>query len=227
MGDKSILEDAKVFLRSTLLSKKHGIKQSSIEKDYEELVGETLPWRKLGFKTLFDFLLSIPEVAKLEWREEDEDNRVFAVLDKESYASLHAKRMSVKGFGRGSKPLSPEEMKQWQETHGSSPSESEAAKKAVKDKNQNKKSSEGKKNSNCYQQNGTRVPSSNVNAKFSSHMHVKPVHFKNEKGAFKPDKRPIANNSFPKNLPSTNKDLSFCVRLSNMSEKKNFHEVKI
>ena len=141
MGDKQLLEDAKLFLRSTLVSKQHGVQQSKIEHDYEELVGEKLPWQKLGFKNLFEFLMSIPEVAKLEWREEDEDNRVFAVLDGDSYASLHAKRMSVKGFGRGSRPLNPDEINEWKIMHGSSTSESDVRKNGKKLKNKNNKNS--------------------------------------------------------------------------------------
>ena len=114
MADKSkLLEDVKINLRSVLVSMPKGCKQSNIAKDYKEFLGEMLPYRALGFKNLYELLISIPDVAKLEFRKEDEDNRVFAVLDKNSYSSLHAKRMSVKGFGRGTKALSPEEIEQW------------------------------------------------------------------------------------------------------------------
>ena len=112
------MEDVKIFVRSILVSKQHGVKQSLIEKDYQDLVGEKLPWKELGFKTLFDLLTSIPDVAKLEWREDDGDNRVFAVLDGESYASLHAKRMSVKGYGKGSRALNPDEIRMWKIKRG-------------------------------------------------------------------------------------------------------------
>ena len=109
---KEVPDDVKQFLRSILVSKK-GVKQSRVEHDYKELVGESLPWRKLGFKSLFDFLMSLPDVTKLEWRENDEENRVFAVLDKNAFASLHAKRMSERGFGQGTKPRSPKEIAEW------------------------------------------------------------------------------------------------------------------
>ncbi len=105
-------DDVKQFLRSILISKK-GVKQSKIEHDYRELVGENLPWKKIGFKNLFEFLMSVPDVAKLEWREKDEENRVFAVLDKSCFNSVHAKRMAERGFGQGSKPLSPSEIAEW------------------------------------------------------------------------------------------------------------------
>lgn len=129
MADKSkLLEDVKLNLRSVLVSMPKGCKQSNIARDYKEFLGEMLPWRTLGFKNLYELLISMPDVAKLEFRQEDEDNRVFAVLDRNSYSSLHAKRMSVKGFGRGTKALSPEEIEQWKRNklHGGSNSTSSA-----------------------------------------------------------------------------------------------------
>eukprot|EP00794_Sanderia_malayensis_P006661 gene6661-7413_t len=111
-SNKSVPDDVKQFLRSILMAKS-GVKQSRIEHDYSQLVGEILPWRKLGFESLFEFLMSIPDVVKLEWREKDEDNRVFAVLDKNCFNSVHAKRMADGGFGQGTKPLSPSEIAEW------------------------------------------------------------------------------------------------------------------
>ena len=114
MADKSkLLEEVKLNLRSVLVSMPKGCKQSNIAKDYKEFLGEMLPLRALGFKNLYELLISMPDVAKLEFRKEDEDNRVFAVLDNSSYSSLHAQRMSVKGFGQGTKALSPEEIEKW------------------------------------------------------------------------------------------------------------------
>eukprot|EP00794_Sanderia_malayensis_P009430 gene9430-10417_t len=111
-SNKTVPDDVKQFLRSILMAKS-GVKQSRIEHDYSQLVGEILPWRKLGFESLFEFLMSIPDVVKLEWREKDEDNRVFAVLDKTCFNSVHAKRMADGGFGQGTKPLSPSEIAEW------------------------------------------------------------------------------------------------------------------
>ena len=112
-NNSKLLEEVKLNLRSVLVSMPKGCKQSNIAKDYKEFLGEMLPWRALGFKNLYELLISMPDVAKLEFRKEDEDNRVFAVLDNSSYSSLHAKRMSVKGFGQGTMALSPEEIEQW------------------------------------------------------------------------------------------------------------------
>eukprot|EP00795_Rhopilema_esculentum_P006078 gene6078-11461_t len=157
------MEDVKIFVRSILVSKQHGVKQSLIEKDYHDLVGEKLPWKELGFKTLFDLLTSIPDVAKLEWREDDGDNRVFAVLDGESYASLHAKRMSVKGYGKGSRALNPDEIRMWKIKRGQerSFSDSSASNKSIK-KNNNKKKNNIKQSSNqtingCFQSFQTTI----------------------------------------------------------------------
>ena len=157
MDENRTLQDAKEFLRATLISKGHGVQQSKLEKEYEELtVGEKIPWMKLGFSNLFEFLMSVPDVAKLEWRTEDQDNRVFAVLDKETFTSLHAKKMSEKGFGRGSKALSPEEIKQWKRTNGIAILESDTSKDdKKKQKKHRKRNNKGNKMKRSNKPNGS------------------------------------------------------------------------
>ncbi|PSN45877.1 hypothetical protein C0J52_11031 [Blattella germanica] len=51
------------MLRACLLSVKGGIPTRNLERDYEILVGTRIPFQKLGYKTLEQFLKSIPDVS--------------------------------------------------------------------------------------------------------------------------------------------------------------------
>ena len=124
---EEMLRNTKQFLRAVLISSQHGVKQSKIEREYKDITGEMLLYRKLGYRNLFDFLVSSPDVCKLEFRAEDEDNRVFAVVDKESFTSVHAKKATQKGWGRGTKAKSPQEILEYKKLkkQGTAPEEKE------------------------------------------------------------------------------------------------------
>ena len=63
-----LLERTKKQLRSVLLSEKGGVAADQLERDYRDLVGETIPTRRLGFPTLEAFLRSLPDTCSIQWR---------------------------------------------------------------------------------------------------------------------------------------------------------------
>ena len=91
MSSKSVPSDLKNFLRSVLMSS-NGVKESRVERDYLDLAGEKLNWKKLGFGSLHEFLCAIPDVCSLEYSTKDKENRVYAVEVKGIYMSAHAKK---------------------------------------------------------------------------------------------------------------------------------------
>ena len=60
-----IPETVKIYMRSVLLSKIGGILLTDIEHDYRICCQEELNYQKYGFPTLEDFLLAMPDVAKV------------------------------------------------------------------------------------------------------------------------------------------------------------------
>ncbi|XP_046854938.1 uncharacterized protein LOC124447961 isoform X3 [Xenia sp. Carnegie-2017] len=83
--------EVKSFLRSVLVSSK-GVKESRVQNDYRELIGEKLMWRNYGFNSLNEFLKAIPDVCTLEYNSKDKENRVYAVHVDGIYMSSHAKK---------------------------------------------------------------------------------------------------------------------------------------
>ena len=104
---KEVPQFVKFSLRSVLLSNRKGTKQTSIEKDYHKLTNTELDFRKYGYQDLFEFLLAIPDVARLEYSPKDGENKVFGVGEKGIYMSVHAKK--AEGIPNGLKPLHPSE----------------------------------------------------------------------------------------------------------------------
>lgn len=84
-----------------------GIKQTNIEKEYYKLTNTKLDVKKYGYKDLYEFLLAIPDVARLEYSVKDGENKVFGVADKTVFMSDHAKKAA--GIPNGLKPLPPSE----------------------------------------------------------------------------------------------------------------------
>ena len=103
---KEVPQLVKASLRAVLLSQK-GIKQTAIEKDYHKLTNSRLGVRKYGFQDLYEFLLAVPDVARLEYSAKDGENKVFGVAEKGVYMSDHAKKAA--GIPTGLKPLPPSE----------------------------------------------------------------------------------------------------------------------
>lgn len=111
---KEVPQFVKSSLRSVLLSSQKGIKQTSIEKDYQKLTYSKLDVKKYGYRDLYEFLLALPDVARLEYSVKDGENKVFGVAEKGVYMSDHAKK--AEGIPNGLKPLPPSE---WPRNKGS------------------------------------------------------------------------------------------------------------
>ena len=83
-------DKVKQLLRSVLISAP-GVKQSSLEKEYFDITGEILLWRKYGFNNIFDFLKALEgEITRMEFSEKFIDNIIYAVIDESKYVSQHA-----------------------------------------------------------------------------------------------------------------------------------------
>lgn len=65
---KDIKEKVLQEVRSILLSSQGGLSCKDFVKDWQLLLGYPVPFRKMGFPTLEDFLRSIPDVVELSWR---------------------------------------------------------------------------------------------------------------------------------------------------------------
>ncbi|XP_077574664.1 tudor domain-containing protein 7A [Stigmatopora nigra] len=93
-------ETIKKDLRSVLQSSKEGVEAKNLQFEYKSLVGEEIPFHKLGFKHLEDFLRSIPSVVRLDYR--NGNLRCFAVACRETehIAQLVARQKSSKKSGR-------------------------------------------------------------------------------------------------------------------------------
>ena len=104
---KEVPQIVKLSLRSVLLSCQKGIKQTSIEKDYYKLTNSNLDVKKYGYQDLYEFLLALPDVARLEFSVKDGENKVFGVAAEGVYMSDHAKK--AEGIPNGLKPLPPSE----------------------------------------------------------------------------------------------------------------------
>ena len=85
------LETCKKYLRSTLLSNKGGIHADEVDRHYEELVGKGIPYRQLNYRTLDEFLTSIPDVCQI--RRSGRDLMVVGVADS---ATQHIEKMKRK-----------------------------------------------------------------------------------------------------------------------------------
>ena len=101
---KEVPQLVKAALRAVLLSQK-GIKQTDLPRDYKKLNDSQLDVKKYGFQDLYEFLLAIPDVARLEYSPKDGENKVFGVVEKGIFISDHAKKNM--GVPNGLKPLHP------------------------------------------------------------------------------------------------------------------------
>ena len=108
--EKEIPLITKTDLRAVLLASRKGIPENQVERDYKKIIGGCLKWRDFGFKTLFEFLQAVPDVARMEWSDKHQDNLVYGVGDAENfYMSLHAKK--AQGDPSSAKPPKTPEMK--------------------------------------------------------------------------------------------------------------------
>ena len=61
----SDLDRCKKYLRGVLLAHKGGVLRSQIVAKYQEITGESVPYRRFNFNTLDAFLQSIPDVCSV------------------------------------------------------------------------------------------------------------------------------------------------------------------
>ena len=64
-GSGGLLPKTKKYLRSALLTSKGGLPAEQVYRDYRDLVGEGIPYRRLGYETLENFLTSVPDVCRI------------------------------------------------------------------------------------------------------------------------------------------------------------------
>ncbi|KAL4217941.1 Tudor domain-containing protein 7 [Mactra antiquata] len=62
------LQQVKSMVRSVLLSVKEGVPAARLQRDYEDMVGEAIPFRKFGFSSFENFILGIPDVVRIDRR---------------------------------------------------------------------------------------------------------------------------------------------------------------
>jgi len=66
---RKLLDRVKRNLKPTLISRKGGVSLDELNRDYEELNGERIPYQNLRFQTLEAFLRSIPDVCSLHMKQ--------------------------------------------------------------------------------------------------------------------------------------------------------------
>ncbi|XP_048584208.1 uncharacterized protein LOC116614836 isoform X2 [Nematostella vectensis] len=110
---KEVPESLKQFIRALLLSAKNGVKQTRFISEYKTYTGESsLNFQELGYQSLYEFLLAIPDVARVNYSPKHCENLVFGVAQKDVYASDHAKKASKKSTGLPPRPPSQWEKKE-------------------------------------------------------------------------------------------------------------------
>jgi len=82
------LDRCKKYLRSTLLSNKGGVPAAELFKHYQDLVGESIPYKQFNFPTLEAFLSSIPDICQICW-----SGRDLMVMGVAGRASEHIEKM--------------------------------------------------------------------------------------------------------------------------------------
>ena len=95
------LERCKKYLRSTLLSNKGGIRAAEVNRHYMDLVGEGIPYTQFKFRTLEDFLISMPDVCQICWS--GRDLMVMGVADSatQHIEKMVARQQNSKKGGKG------------------------------------------------------------------------------------------------------------------------------
>ncbi|XP_064652910.1 tudor domain-containing protein 7-like isoform X2 [Lineus longissimus] len=97
------LSNVKSLLRAVVQSCKEGVPLSKLSGEYRVITGDHIPFKKLGYSTIDDFLRAIPDTASVR-RNRDGDLTVYAVAD-ESTAHLEKliakQKTNTKKRGRG------------------------------------------------------------------------------------------------------------------------------
>lgn len=57
-------------VRGVLMPEKHGMLLSKLNFEYKSLIGENIPWDKMGYRTLYEFVHQNRQLFRVEFREE-------------------------------------------------------------------------------------------------------------------------------------------------------------
>ncbi|KAK2157072.1 hypothetical protein LSH36_199g00004 [Paralvinella palmiformis] len=76
---RQVPEHLQKEIRAVLLSKIGGVQLSDLQKDYRQLLCHSLDYRSLGFKNLKQFLLSIPDAARIVLVTKTNTEKVYGV----------------------------------------------------------------------------------------------------------------------------------------------------
>jgi len=102
-----LLTNTKKFLRSALLSSKGGLPAEQVYKDYRDLVGEGIPYRRLGYDTLDSFLSAQPDVCRISRRPTGEVTVVGVADDATRHIQELVNRQNSKTKKSKAKPKRP------------------------------------------------------------------------------------------------------------------------
>ncbi|XP_061178264.1 tudor domain-containing protein 7-like [Saccostrea echinata] len=89
------LEEVKSMLRAVLMSCKEGVPAHILQRDYREITQEPLPFKKLGFSNLDEFINSIPDVVKV--RRNKQGEIVYHAVANEETAHIQSMVAKQKG----------------------------------------------------------------------------------------------------------------------------------
>ncbi|XP_011879961.1 PREDICTED: uncharacterized protein LOC105568703 [Vollenhovia emeryi] len=99
MSNKTTLDDVRKILLACLVSRKGATSLTCLDRDYYEQEQQRVPYRRLGYSTLVDFLRSMPEHFVVE--EHNGQNYVHAIAsEKSKHVSSLVERQISKRFPR-------------------------------------------------------------------------------------------------------------------------------
>ena len=104
---ESLLNNTKKFLRSALISSKGGLPAEQVYRDYRDLVGEGIPYRRLGYETLDSFLSAQPDVCRISRRPTGEVVVVGVADDATRHIQELVNRQNSKNKKSKAKPKRP------------------------------------------------------------------------------------------------------------------------
>lgn len=87
-------------VRALLLSSKQGCTPKQLLSDYEQIVGESLPYKDLGYHSLMEFVHSIPDVVRVSRMRDTNRTILYGVADDSTkhIAKMVSKQRSVKRY---------------------------------------------------------------------------------------------------------------------------------
>ena len=96
-----IMDDCKKIIRSILLSSKEGLSLQAMERDYNDIMFERIPLKKLGFQTTRELLAAMPDVANRNYRFGDEIYTAIADKSTVHIANMVSRQRSKKKKNQG------------------------------------------------------------------------------------------------------------------------------